>query len=304
MVVDDEPHEDGHVAPVATIFLVGRECPWRCVMCDLWQQTIAEDTPAGAIPHQIAAARLALRKRADVIATLKIYNAGSFFDPRAVPEADYDAVAAELTGLGRVIVESHPALIGPRAARFMDALGRQAAAGGTPPRLEVAMGLETVHPEALDRLNKHMTVDDFVRAAERLRTLGVTIRVFLLISPPFIPAADQDEWLLRSVETAFAHGASAVSLIPVRSGNGAVEALTERGDFQRPTLADIERSVERARTSGRPTGRLFVDLWDLERFAECPHCLEARRFRLHTMNLQQRILPPVPCAYCGGSSPS
>ncbi len=53
---------------------------------------------------------------------MKLYNAGSFFDPRAVPESDYDDIAAQLVGLERVIVESHPALIGarrsvPRCAR-------------------------------------------------------------------------------------------------------------------------------------------------------------------------------------------
>ena len=39
-----------------TIFLAGRECPWRCVMCDLWRETTEADTPPGAIPHQIEAA--------------------------------------------------------------------------------------------------------------------------------------------------------------------------------------------------------------------------------------------------------
>ena len=80
---------------------------------------------------------------------IKLYNAGSFFDPRAVPEADYDAVAAELDGLSRVIVESHPALVGPRVDRFLEALRRRSEAEAV--QLEVAMGLETVHPEALER---------------------------------------------------------------------------------------------------------------------------------------------------------
>jgi uncharacterized Fe-S cluster-containing MiaB family protein len=166
------------------------------------------------------------------------------------------------------------------------------------------MGLETAHPEALERLNKRMTVDDFAGAADRLRALGASIRAFVLVSPPFVPLAEQDEWLSRSVATSFALGASAVSLIPVRSGNGAMEALAASGDFQSPALADIERSVRVARTVHRGPGRLFVDLWDLDRFASCPHCLEARRARLHAMNLTQRDEPPVPCGHCGGSAVS
>ena len=61
------------------------------------------------------------------------------------------------------------------------------------------MGLETVHPAALEALNKRMTTDDFARAADDLRRRDVSLsRVFVLIAPPFVPAEEQDEWLLRS----------------------------------------------------------------------------------------------------------
>jgi radical SAM enzyme (TIGR01210 family) len=301
LTVEDELGADRRVTPVATVFLTGRECPWRCVMCDLWRHTTIGDTPRGAIPRQVADARRVLATRDAAVETLKLYNAGSFFDPRAVPDADYDAVAVGLAGLRRVIVESHPALVGPRTGRLIDALRRRAAADGHAPTLEVAMGLETVNPDALDRLNKRMTVDAFRSAADRLHALGAAVRVFLLIAPPFIAPAAQDEWLLRSVDAAFASGAAAVSLIPVRSGNGAMDALATSGDFRPPTLADIERSMTIARDRSTATGRLFLDLWELPRFAACPHCLEPRRARLHAMNVHQRDEPPVPCAACGGS---
>ena len=182
LIVEDERTADGRIERVGTVLLTGRECPWRCVMCDLWRGTTREDTPRGAIPTQIANARQQLRERHDDIAQIKLYNAGSFFDPRAVPEGDYDAVAAHLTGLDRAIVESHPALIGPRVDRFLASLAGHAAVSGAPPELEVAMGLETVHPQAPDKLKKRLTVDDFVRAADRLRERNVSLRVFLLIS--------------------------------------------------------------------------------------------------------------------------
>ena len=90
---------------------------------------------------------------------MKLYNAGSFFDPRAVPEADYDDVAAALAGLSRV---------DRRIASGAGGSARRSAARGarspyadlrTAPQLEVAMGLETAHPDALDRLNKRFTLE-------------------------------------------------------------------------------------------------------------------------------------------------
>lgn len=289
LIVEDERTAGGGRARIATVLLTGRECPWRCAMCDLWTYTTESDTPVGAIPAQVRAARVALRARSAPVTGMKLYNAGSFFDPRAVPECDYEAVAEALAGLSRVIVESHPALVGPRVDRLLTALDRHRAAGAPPAQLEVAMGLETAHPIALDRLNKRFTLDGFADAALSLADRGVALRVFLLISPPFVPLAEQDAWLLRSVDAAFSCGASVVSLVPTRPGNGAVDALAADGSFRAPDVDDIERTFTLALGHARGRGRVFVDLWDLERFAPGRHDVAVRRDRLAAMNLEQRV---------------
>jgi radical SAM enzyme (TIGR01210 family) len=113
--------------------------------------------------------------------------------------------------------------------------------------LEVAMGLETVHPAALDGLNKRMTTDDFARAAAWLSDRDISLRVFLLIYPPFIAMEEQDRWLLESVQFAENCGASVVSLVPTRAGNGTMEALTRQGLFRAPTADDVTRSYDLVR---------------------------------------------------------
>lgn len=297
LIVEDERTADGRTARVATVFLVGRECPWRCAMCDLWRYTTTSDTPPGAIAGQVAAARSELPAEDAPVTAMKLYNAGNFFDPRAVPEGDYDAVADALAGLSHVIVESHPALVGPRVDRLRAALERHRG-GQAAPSLEVAMGLETAHADALDRLNKRFTLAGFGEAARALVDRGVALRVFLLISPPFVAPHEQDSWLLQSIDAAFSCGASVISLVPTRGGNGAIEALASLGLFHSPTLEDIERSATLALAHAASRGRVFVDVWDLERFARCPHCSAARRARLQAMNLEQRVLPLHVCTYC------
>jgi archaeosine synthase beta-subunit len=294
-LVEHERAADGSLPLVATIFLTGRECSWRCAMCDLWQSTTVADTPAGAIPHQIAQAWDAIGAQRPAVRQVKLYNASNFFDPRAVPECDYEPIARQMSGISRVIVESHPALVGPPVDRFAAALagGRSERGGG--PTLEVAMGLETAHPDALRRLNKKMTVDDFARAAHALIHRGVAVRTFLLIGAPFVPAAERDEWLVRSVDTALRCGSTAVSLIPTRGTN---MALIE------PSLASIEQSVERVRRefAGHPA-RIFVDLWDLGRFAACRACFDVRRNRLAAGNrFQETRRAPYRCVTCGWAS--
>jgi radical SAM enzyme (TIGR01210 family) len=264
-------------------------------MCDLWRYTTTTDTPPGAIPAQIAAARERLRRERASITHLKLYNAGSFFDPRAVPEQDYEAVAREVAGFTQVVVESHPSLIGRRVDQFLDALDGHHAGDRPAPQLEVAIGLETVHPDALAQLHKRMTVDQFVDAAGYLAQRAVALRVFLLIAPPFVPEAEQDAWLVESIDVAFDAGASVVTLIPTRGGNGALETLLTIGAFRPPRLEEIEQSVELAHTRAGSRGRLFVDLWNLDRFSDCPACFAARRQRLDVINLEQRIPPRIRC---------
>src|SRR5881396_413627 len=61
-LVEDERSAFGEIVPVATVFLTNRECPWRCLMCDLWKNTRPESVPVGVIPGQIDYALEELQK--------------------------------------------------------------------------------------------------------------------------------------------------------------------------------------------------------------------------------------------------
>lgn len=279
---EEETGEDGAPVPTATLFLTNRECPYRCLMCDLWQNTLDETVPAGAIPAQIAHALAKMPPARQI----KLYNAGSFFDPKAIPPQEYPAIARQVSGFERVIVECHPALLGERCLRFQQMLTG---------RLEVAVGLETAHPAILERLNKRITVEDFRRAAAFLKKHGIALRVFLLLRPPFLTEREGLEWACRSLDIAFDCGAAVCCVIPTRDGNGAMEALAERGEYAPPSLRSLERAVEYGLR--RDGGRVFADLWDIERFYRCV-CSPERARRLEQMNRAQRIAPSVCCSCC------
>jgi radical SAM enzyme (TIGR01210 family) len=290
-VWEEECDAAGTLAPTAVVFLTNRECPFRCVMCDLWQHTLDERLAPGRIPQQILTALAELPP----VRQLKLYNAGSFFDPGAIPGEDDEAIARIGGGFERVIVEAHPAFLdgpyGERCLRFRDML--RAAAAGTAHgscRLEVAIGLETAHEEVLARLNKRMTLASFKRAAAFLRTHDIDLRVFILLRPPFMDEAEGVEWACRSLDCAVTCGAAACSLIPTRGGNGAMETL---GDQARPPLL---RSLERVLEYGLSIGgmRVFADLWDAARLFDCA-CAPRRAARIGEMNLRQRVGVPVTC---------
>jgi hypothetical protein len=157
--------------------------------------------------------------------------------------------------------------------------------------------LETAQPQVLAKLNKRMTLDQFARAAEFLRTHDIALRVFVLVKPPFLDETAALHWAKRSIDFAFDCGASVVSLIPTRLGNGALEKLAERGEFSPPRLATLEAAA--AYGVGVRRGRVFADLWDLEKLSDCPACFQLRRSRLSALNLQQLPPPDFRCPACG-----
>ncbi len=272
--------------PTATIFLTNRECPFRCLMCDLWQNTLNSRVPSGAIAAQIHFALQQLPPARQI----KLYNAGSFFDPQAIPPEDLPEIAALVAGFDRVIVECHPAFLrgefGQRALQF------QAALQG---RLEIAIGLETAHPPTLEKLNKRMTVEDFRQAAAFLKQHDIDLRVFLLLRPPFQTESEGLEWACRSLDVAMECGARVCSIIPVRGGNGALEALGEA--FQPPTLRSLEAALEYGLSLRRAL--VLADLWDVEKFYCCA-CSPERAARLAEMNRMQRIVGQASaCPHCG-----
>jgi radical SAM enzyme (TIGR01210 family) len=266
--------------------LTNKECPWRCLMCDLWKNTLTETVPPGAIPQQMDFALMRLGAQPEQI---KLYNSGSFFDPAAIPPADYPEIAHQISFARQVIVESHPRLLGEKALRLRDLLSGS---------LEVALGLETIHPHVLPRLHKRFELAHFTRAAEFLRKENISVRAFVLVNPPFLAEAEGLEWAVKSAEFAFSRGASVVSLIPTRAGNGALDRLQETQDFKPPRLATLERAQEDA--LNLRSGRVFADTWDLSQFSRCPICFEPRRQRLNAINLSQAPVPRIACAACGG----
>jgi radical SAM enzyme (TIGR01210 family) len=286
-LVELERGADGQVEDVATIFLTNRECPFTCLMCDLWKNTTVESVPVGAIPRQIDYALQRLPKAQHV----KLYNSGNFFDAKAIPKTDWPAIVDRVRSFKSVIVENHPKLCSEVCFQFRDMLAAQNV------ELEIALGLETVHPEVLPRLNKQMTVDDFSQAAKWLRREGVRLRTFILLRPPFLTEEEGIEWAMRSIEFAFGQDVSCCSVVPTRAGNGIMEQLEADDLFASPQLASMEIVQERGIQLG--AGRVFMDTWDAQKFASCSACAEPRIQRITEMNLSQQVAPRIACKRCG-----
>jgi len=283
-VVEEERSANG-VERAVTVFLAGAECPFTCSFCDLWRWTLDGPTPPGALPTQLERALESVVP--PIPQRLKLYNASNFFDRRAVPAEDLARIAQLAAPFGAVTVESHANTVGPLTLEFAALLSG---------RLEVAVGLETVHPVAAAHLNKKLDLDRFDRAAAFLAEHDIDLRAFALLGAPYVPAEESIDWTVRTVEYAAARGATRIAVIPVRGGNGEMERLQSLGHFVLPTLVQLEAVLERC--LGLSPAVVSADLWDVERLRGCEACRADRVARLRCMNLSGRAQSPVSCSVC------
>ena len=286
MLLEEERSLDG-LERALTVFLAGAECPFTCSFCDLWRYTLDGPTPTGALPLQLA--RVLEDLGHPYPERLKLYNASNFFDRRAVPAEDLPRLAELASRFESVTVESHASTVGPPALEFAALLNG---------KLEVAIGLETIHPAALARLNKKLDRAEFNRAAEFLGAHDLDLRVFVLLGSPHVAPEESVEWTVRSVEYAVSRGAQRVAIIPVRGGNGELERLQALGEFVPPTLAQLEFALELcSQTRGAV---VTADLWDVERLPACDACRAERSARIRSINVSPsfRLPSPISCLTC------
>ena len=285
--MEEERAATGAIERALTVFLAGAECPFTCSFCDLWRWTIDGPTPRGALPKQLGRALEGLR--GSLPERLKLYNASNFFDHRAVPIDDLPRIAELAAPFQAVTVESHASMIGPDVLAFQNLLSG---------KLEVAIGLETIHPVAMAHLNKRLDLARFDRAADFLGAHDIGLRVFVLLGLPYVPAEEGVEWTVRTVEYAAARGAARITVIPVRGGNGELERLQALGDFVPPTLAQLERALEQCLPIRSAV--ITADVWDIERLPACETCRAKRVVRIQSMILSPspESPPRVPCSAC------
>jgi hypothetical protein len=224
------------------ILTTNKECPYKCTMCDLWQNTLDYRVEQGVITKQV---RDALEKL-PAAKHLKIYNAGSFFDRQSIPKQDTFEIADMVCTYETLIVEAHPKVIGTPCFEFAQYLE---------PQLEVAMGLETVNEEALLQLEKNMTLDDFKKATESMLSRDIFVRAFILLQTPWQSEEEGVYWAKESIDFAQSIGVECLTIIPLRPNPRL--ALPA---FMPSSKEALEEVV--AYGQAKKNGRVFGDTWD------------------------------------------
>jgi uncharacterized Fe-S cluster-containing MiaB family protein len=277
--LETELYPDGRARPIGTAYLRNGACPLACVYCALYRGAATSPAEGVEIARQIRRARAHLGP----VPGLKLYNASSLFEPASVAQdrGSLRAVAEAVEDLDLVVAE----------ARSENAAGALDLAPRLRGRLEIAIGLEVADDELLRRLNKPTSVANFRRSAELLLGAGISLRAFVLVGTPLVPAEEVAQLALRTFEVAREAGARVISFLPVVSMHSPMERLRRAGLYGEVPIETFFEVVAAARGRG-PV--VLAETESLDRLPGCTACRTARASALETLNATGE-LPGVAC---------
>ena len=225
--------------PAFVLILKTRGCYWAdekgCSMCGYAKDTLGRSARPDELAEQTSRALARYRGEPYV----KVYTSGSFLDDREVDPESRRALVSAFSGRARrLLFETLPEFATPTTlAPLRDAFTGE---------IEVALGLETTDPTVLARyVHKNAPPSEYLAAADRVRSLGLRAKAYLLLKPPYLTEEESIEDVVRSVEEA-SDRFDALSVNPVHIQNGTVvEWLYRRGRYRPPWLWSVVEVLRR-----------------------------------------------------------
>jgi archaeosine synthase beta-subunit len=220
------------------LILRTRGCYWAdekgCSMCGYAKDTLGRSASPEELAEQLSNAVARYHGEPYV----KVYTSGSFLDDREVdPESRRRLVRAFSGKARRLLFETLPEFA---VAEKLEPL--HAAFSG---EIEVALGLESTDPTVLGRyIHKNAPPSAYLAAGDRVRSLGLRAKAYLLLKPPYLTESESIRDVVRSVGEAAPHF-DALSVNPVHIQNGTVvEWLFRRGRYRPPWLWSVVESLQ------------------------------------------------------------
>ncbi|MEM0343698.1 MAG: archaeosine biosynthesis radical SAM protein RaSEA [Thermoplasmata archaeon] len=163
---------------------------------------------------------------------LKIYTSGSFLDDAEVPADARRMIAAWAAERGcRLLFETRPEFVEPSKLEPL------AAENGA---IEVALGLESSNDRVLTHsINKGFKRADYERAVRTVKSVGLDVRTYVLLKPPFLTEAEAVADAISTIAYA-SRLTDTISLNPVNVQKGTlVERLWRQWSYRPPWLWSV-----------------------------------------------------------------
>ncbi len=229
---------EGKVVDAFVIILRTRGCAWAltggCTMCGYVNDATRHSVDEENISYQFESAIQNFSEEKIV----KVYTSGSFFDEGEIPTAAQEGILESLDQkTDKIIVETRPKFV--TEERLTGIKNKE--------KIEVAIGLESANDFILEHsINKGFRVEDYIKAAELLKSLKIGLKTYLLIKPPFLSEKEALDDAVRSAGLA-AKYSQTLSFNPVNIQRFTlVERLWRNGEYRPPWLWSVVEVLKRS----------------------------------------------------------
>ncbi len=178
---------------------------------------------------------------------LCVYNAGSFFNNKEVPQNARSEIYKRINNIKEikhVIFESRPEYITEDELLHIN--------NTIDKNVEIGIGFES-SSEYIRQicLNKGFYLDDYLRALEICKENDVSCLAYVLLKPPFLTESNAIQDTAKSIKWAFEKGVDVVSIEPVSVQKGTlVHLLYNMGIFRPPWIWSVLKVVEESHKDG------------------------------------------------------
>jgi len=237
---------NGKIINTLNIILRTAGCKWArksgCSMCGYINSSTYNVTKDNLI-NQFEKAYSKYKK--DRSFCVKIFNSGSFFDEKEVPEEVIKYIVKKIKDDARVellSVESRPEYIRKsKIEKITDTLSN----------FEVGIGLETVNNNIREEcINKNFSYNDFLDGVKKINTLGGNVKSYLLLKPPFLTEKESLIDGISSIKALNKLDISKISINPCNVQKGTiVNEMFKSNEYRPPWLWSLVEILKKAHKS-------------------------------------------------------
>ncbi|MHA2365091.1 MAG: archaeosine biosynthesis radical SAM protein RaSEA [Candidatus Hodarchaeales archaeon] len=199
-------------------------------------------------------------ERMQEIESVKLYNSGSFLDPKEIPfdsQKRIVAKIAEYPNICELVIESLPELVNKHLKVLKELVN---IFGGRP--ILVGLGLESSN-DYINRsyVNKSFYFKQFVKCVKNIYDVGAIPKAYLLLKPPFLTEKEAIEDAVQSIKDTFSSGCKVVSLNPVViHADTLVDQMYKRDEYQPPWLWSVLEVLKRVHPFKPKDGTLICEV--------------------------------------------
>ena len=193
------------------------------------------------------------------VKAVKIFNSGSFIDPKEIPFSAQKKIfekIATLNNVEEVIIESRPEYINLHKKELKELVD---IIGGRP--VWIGVGLETSNDYINHSfINKGFSFEQFKMCVKNAEECGAHVKSYILLKPPFITEKEAIDDAVTSIIDSFKAGCKIVSLNPVTvHADTLVDALFKKRQYSPPWLWSVLEVLKQVAPHRPQDGKIICE---------------------------------------------